>query len=693
MATPDQLRVPGLGLPADYFPGEGQHFPMLFGSEDRDWAAVTLTLREMCMLKFVEEISNKPEWWIKVFDPEISGRWKAEALGMKWNEYRQYADFTPAMADACITELRHKAEMYEKTGLMPVFDYSACVIKSDRIVSPSLWQDLRDVVAPLENIPEDRKDWHPGSDGKVLNLVHPSLYPLVYGRTRILPDKRIGVDDALDRCSQGEVIDVPELVRDTQFISRKFQWLPCDVLIDRRHARIETYVNNLHPQRHAAVYPVLERFIEAALPAWDIVYRWPWEFGMQRLKATEARTRCRAPNSCLRNKWGTVACNPFARPIRSDEPPRRNYRDDPFYDDWDIDRDEDSDIAYESEVEEIKPNRQYEGGDDNGGEDGGDEDEGDEDEGDEDDSYNSDDDGVHHISYDERKRRDISWFLKTHPMKLPDCKPDENKVKIQASDVNLIAPMLRLPTDTTATKEGVSAGKRRIQVIVKLANIQLDPSKPSYNGGSWHLEGQLNERICATALFYYDSHNVTDASLEFRTTANADDLDGFSGYQGGIQHEQYDTHSIARVFGINTDLRDTTQKIGGVLTRHERALFFPNIYQHRVSPFRLADDTKPGHRKILALFLVDPAVPIISTANVPPQQGDWGQDAQCRQVQILTGQLPQEVLDMVREDMDRPAISEEEAKRYREKLMKERTRRQAHASDRLTLTAWNFCEH
>ena len=33
----------------------------------------------------------------------------------------------------------------------------------------------------------------------------------------------------------------------------------------------------------------------------------------------------------------------------------------------------------------------------------------------------------------------------------------------------------------------------KIQVIVKLTNIHLTPEKPSYGGGSWHVEGQLNE--------------------------------------------------------------------------------------------------------------------------------------------------------------------------------------------------------
>ncbi|KMK61263.1 hypothetical protein Y699_02104 [Aspergillus fumigatus Z5] len=34
-------------------------------------------------------------------------------------------------------------------------------------------------------------------------------------------------------------------------------------------------------------------------------------------------------------------------------------------------------------------------------------------------------------------------------------------------------------------------GERGLQVIVKLANIELTPEKPEYAGGSWHIEGQL----------------------------------------------------------------------------------------------------------------------------------------------------------------------------------------------------------
>ena len=33
--------------------------------------------------------------------------------------------------------------------------------------------------------------------------------------------------------------------------------------------------------------------------------------------------------------------------------------------------------------------------------------------------------------------------------------------------------------------------ERGLQVIVKLANIKLTPEKPEYEGGSWHVEGQM----------------------------------------------------------------------------------------------------------------------------------------------------------------------------------------------------------
>ena len=56
-----------------------------------------------------------------------------------------------------------------------------------------------------------------------------------------------------------------------------------------------------------------------------------------------------------------------------------------------------------------------------------------------------------------------------------------------------------------------------LKVIVKLANIELTPENPSYAGGSWHVEGGINEDIIATVLYYYDVENITESRLSFRT--------------------------------------------------------------------------------------------------------------------------------------------------------------------------------
>ena len=57
--------------------------------------------------------------------------------------------------------------------------------------------------------------------------------------------------------------------------------------------------------------------------------------------------------------------------------------------------------------------------------------------------------------------------------------------------------IFRLPkkTITSHTADAVDLkrdyGHRGLQVIVKLATIYLTPDKPSYEGGSWHVEGQM----------------------------------------------------------------------------------------------------------------------------------------------------------------------------------------------------------
>lgn len=143
------------------------------------------------------------------------------------------------MVDYCIDELKYKAELYRKTGTISMFNGD--VVKADNCVPLVLKNALRAAVATLEDIPDGRKDWHPGSNETVLDLVHPSLYPLTYGLTRIMSDSVIDLETCLTQSGHGEIIPVPPESEtfstymnrwtdiEQKLYSNKFQWLPCDV--------------------------------------------------------------------------------------------------------------------------------------------------------------------------------------------------------------------------------------------------------------------------------------------------------------------------------------------------------------------------------------------------------------------------------------------------------------------------------
>ena len=162
------------------------------------------------------------------------------------------------------------------------------------------------------------------------------------------------------------------------------------------------------------------------------------------------------------------------------------------------------------------------------------------------------------------------------------------------------------------------------------------------------------------------------------------------------------------------------------LQRYSRGDADVSNSQHRVSPFKLVDPTKPGHRRFIALWLVDPNKRIISTANVPPQQQDWWFDAifgdtpQSRDavmaklpaevVSLLKengipstksgaeqGTLPPELMEMVHEHFKADAamllMGLEEAKEHRKKLMVVRGAFVKTAEKGWQGHTYSFCEH
>ena len=157
-------------------------------------------------------------------------------------------------------------------------------MKSDTLVTEETRTALCTAAAKLEDIQDTDKDWHPRSDGLVLDLVHPSLYPLLYGRTHVLPHGKLSMDDCTLWAGKGIIMPIPsppELEgnwrsannrKSIQVNSARFQWLPSQVdLHADGSVRFASYINNLHPQEHATLYGCIERIVAAAIPMWNSV--------------------------------------------------------------------------------------------------------------------------------------------------------------------------------------------------------------------------------------------------------------------------------------------------------------------------------------------------------------------------------------------------------------------------------------
>lgn len=471
------------------------------------------------MIQCSAHIRTKPEWSVKMNDAGIVARWTREAVA---------EGMTEAQVRYVLAELAYYAGLRdERTGIQ--LSTVDGVWQSDTLVDDELRSRLRAAVEVLEQVPEAERDWHPGSDGQVLDLVHPSLFCLVR-------EVSGAPEEAWENPATG----------DSRYeFSEKFQWLPTDVEAgDDGDVVFRSYVNNVHPVAHRELASVLPVLFARMLPLLENVL-----------------TDLRHP-----------------RPHRIAVEPYTWY--DEAQDDEPVEPAADADEGAHDAWEE---------------------------------------------AWDE-------WWRNRRPV-VPDAPV-------------FVPPAL--PDDSTR----VDLRGRRLQVIVKLATIHLTPDRPEYLGGSWHVEGMLNERIVSTGIYYWDSENITDSRLGFR--AAVDDPN----------YEQNDENGVREVYGLD-DEDALNQPMGSVSTPAGRCLAFPNILQHRVSPFRLADPTRAGYRKILAFFLVDPSVTIVSTSDVPPQQ-PWSATS---------------------------TMTLEQARSYREQLMKERKFFVDEHNEQLYEREFSLCEH
>ncbi|KAI7550002.1 hypothetical protein KC331_g3454 [Hortaea werneckii] len=574
------------------------------------WHGTPATLRERDMIAVLDKLTDKPDWEQKVYDDTILAKWREECkqAGESMRIAGRGEGFSDAMFDYCAAELRDYASIHKTHGFVPAIDATATVYKSDVIISEAVKDALRLAAKPLEDVNDP--DWHPGSNGTVLDLVHPSLFPLLYGRSRILLGETVPLKRCVEYIGKGEVIPQPseaevkfaeydrppasperrEAMHPEAAYSSRFQWLPCEVAFRGTDgAEIVSYINNLHPVKHSALYDVLGQVISKVVPMWDKCLRSASYSGAtERIDGAKAHYTEPKPPS-----------EEIDRLVDQQTHPR------------------DRGMSMQS-------------------------------------------------------RRDVaeSRWVEAHRVLM---QPEPNKYDHRP---------FRPSRSTIDLRE--EFGQKGLQVIVKLANFHLTPDKPTYDGGSWHIEGSLNEHICASALYYYDCENITESHLSFREAMSTEGLDR-------KHYHQDDWGHLETLYGVENG-GPGIQELGRVETKEGRVLAFPNVLQHRVEPFRLADPSRPGHRKIVALFLVDPYVRIPSTINVPPQQKEWWQRSILKS-ESRFGVLPPELVESVLRNVEDFPIDLAEAKQLRLELMEERKVFVAAADAKLREDTFSFCEH
>lgn len=516
------------------------------------------TLAEWAIYDILKTIREKPNWQTKYKDEAIFNKWKEEFRSQISEDVMK--TLSKDGIDEIFDYIKKDLEWFELYPSKQTdfenfnieFDHMIC--SSETAISKELQKELQQQSDILYKL-FDQLDYHPNSDDKVVDLVHPSLYLLQYGKTPVIKDGKVEILEF----DKDKVSKVKHKV-DIWGISSKFQWIPSVFELKDGKYTIASYINNLHPDDYKNLYGLIEDVFNASIPGLNYTL----------------------------SRYITGLDNRIEYP-EAEDLYTKEYQDmtkELYEKDWD-------DVEWEEHMEK-RP--------------------------------------------DYAKKLDLTYKP-----------PKDGEFNLNKFD--------------------------NLKVIVKLANIELTPEKPTYDGGSWHIEGCINEDIVATILYYYDVENITESKLSFKMAFD------------DPSYEQGDDFYCKYLFDLKDE--DTLNRyLGSVSTSENKLLIFPNGYQHHVDPFELKDKTKPGHRKILCFFLVDPYNDVVvSSKDVPPQQPEkkWRD--------LIDQDISKQIEQL---NLDNYPMSLEEAKKVRVEFMEERGKpyqEDPDCSDMPYIRLFSLCEH
>jgi hypothetical protein len=148
------------------------------------------------------------------------------------------------------------------------------------IINKTINKSLKNELLELINNFADKThiDYHPNTNEKVRDIIHPSIYPLI-----------------LDKKFPNEALDFWK----RPYEDSKFQWLPSEFKIDSNgKCKIESYINNL-PLTETKLYETIEKAFESVLPEFENI--WSYTNALELFDGTD-RSDLQYKHISLRNK-------------------------------------------------------------------------------------------------------------------------------------------------------------------------------------------------------------------------------------------------------------------------------------------------------------------------------------------------------------------------------------------------------
>ena len=147
-----------------------------------------------------------------------------------------------------LPDIKNQIEIFQSRTINQLYNFYQTGITHTKLDEPNKIQLLEQIKNFALNT---QVDYHPGSNNKVRDIVHPSVYPYIKGKK-----------------SKPKKVDFFK----RPYESSKYQWLPSEFKIDSAgKCEITSYINNLPPSQNS-MYESIGKLFEQILPEFEKAY-------------------------------------------------------------------------------------------------------------------------------------------------------------------------------------------------------------------------------------------------------------------------------------------------------------------------------------------------------------------------------------------------------------------------------------